>query len=138
MVGHHEQCIEELERELKNKTSYIKLVEIKLVELSSKVERMENHLCWCGQDALMQEEEPAVEDGGLEYTSESEYYTPPIASQLMIEGPIPIMLVGKLEIHSVRFGTLEEVVTSVVEGVLEEEGESSEGEDVEEFIVLVG
>jgi len=56
----------------------------------------------------------------------------------MIEGPIPIMPVGELEVHSVGFGTLEEVVMSVAEGVLEEEEESSEGEDVEEFIVLVG
>ena len=83
----------------------------------------------------MQEEPPAAEEE-LEYTSESEYYTPPVASWLMIEGPIPIIPIGELEIHRVGFGTLEEVATSVAEEVLEEE--SSEGEDVEEFVAPVG
>jgi len=36
-------------------------------------------LCRCSQVELMQEE-PPVEEEGLEYASETEYYTPPVAS----------------------------------------------------------
>jgi len=83
-------------------------------------------------------EEPAIkEDSDLEYASESEYYTPVMTCR-MIEGPLPIVPVGELEVHLMEFGTLEEVAMSTMEGVLEEEEESSEGKDVEEFIVLVG
>jgi len=136
LAGRHEQRIESLERELENKTAYIEAVEIALAELSSRVDGMEGKLCQCGQVEPMQEEPPAAEEE-LEYASELEYYTPPVASRLMIEGPIPIIPIGELEIHRVGFRTLEEVATSVAEEVLEEE-ESSEGEDVEEFIAPVG
>ena len=99
---------------------------------------MEGKLCQCGQVEPMQEESPAEEEE-LDYASETEYYTPPSALQLRIEGPIPIIPIGELEIHQVGFGTLEEVTTSVAEEVLEEEKEeeSSEGEDIEEFITPV-
>jgi len=136
IAGRHEQRIENLERELENKSSYIEAVEIALAELSSKVDGMEGRLCKCGQVEPIQEEPPAKEEE-LDYTSETEYYTPPTALQLRIDGPIPIIPIGELEIHRVGFGTLEEVATSVAEGVLEEE-ESSEGEDIEEFVAPVG
>jgi len=61
-----------------------------------------------------------------------------MTSQLMIEGPIPIIPIGELEIHHGGFRTLEEVATSVAEEALEEEKEeSSEGEDIKEFIAPV-
>jgi len=56
LAGHHEQHIDSLERELENKMAYIEAVEIALVELSSKVDRMEGKLCQCRQVELMQEE----------------------------------------------------------------------------------
>ena len=138
LAGCHEQRIESLERELENKTAYIEAVEIALAELSSRVDGMEGKLCRCGQVEPMQEEPPVTEEE-LEYASETEYYTPPVALQLMIEGPLPIIPVGELEIHRGGFGMLEEVATSVAEEVLEEEKEeeSSEGEDIEEFVLLV-
>jgi len=138
LAGHHKQRIENLEKELENKMAYIEAVEIALVELSSRMDGMEGKLCKCGQVELMQEEPPVTEEE-LEYASEMEYYTPPVALRLMIEGPIPIIPVGELEIHCGGFGTLEEVATSVAEEVLgeEKEEESSEGEDIEEFIVPV-
>ena len=122
---------------MENKTSYIEAVEIALAELSSKVDGMEGRLCKCGQVEPIQEEPPAEEEE-LDYASETEYYTPPTALQLRIDGPIPIIPIRELEIHRVGFGTLEEVATSVAEEVLEEEKESSEGEDIEEFVAPVG
>jgi len=138
LAGRHEQRIESLERELENKMAYVEAVEMALVKLSSRVDEMEGKLCRCGQAEPMEEESPVAEEE-LEYASESEYHTPPVASQLMIEGPIPIVPVGELEIHRGGFGTLEEVATSVAEEVLEEEKEeeSSEGEDVEAFVLPV-
>jgi len=106
LVGCHEQHIENLERELENKTAYIEAVEITLAELSSRVDGMEGKLCRCGQVELMQEE-PPVEEEELDYASEKEYYTPPVASRLMIEGPIPIIPIGELKIHRIGFRTLE-------------------------------
>jgi len=137
LAGCHEQHIESLERELENKMAYIKAMEIALVELSSRVDGMEGKLCQCGQVKLMQEEPPVVEEE-LEYASESEYHTPPMASRLMIKGPIPIIPIGELEIHRGGFRTLEEVAMSVAEEALEEEKEESlEGEDIKEFIAPV-
>jgi len=138
LAGRHEQRIESLERELENKTAYIEAVEIALAELSSRVDGMEGKLCRCGQVEPMQEEPPVTEEE-LEYASESEYHTPPVVSRLMIEEPIPIIPIRELEIHRGGFRTMEEVATSVAEGVLEEEKEeeSSEGEDIEEFIAPV-
>ena len=136
LVGRHKQRIKNLERELENKTAYIKAVEITLAELSSRVDGMEGKLCRCGQVELMQEE-PPVEEEELDYASEKEYYTPPVASRLMIEGPIPVIPIGELKIHHIGFRTLEEVATSVAEEVLEEEEESSEGEDIKEFVTPV-
>ena len=135
-MGCHEQHIEDVEHELQNKMSYIEAVEIALVELLSRANGMEGHLCRYGQVKPMQEE-PPVKEEELEFTSEMEYYTPLVASQLMIKGLIPIIPIGELKIHLVGFGTLEEVATSVTEEVLVEE-ESSEGKDIEEFIVPVG
>jgi len=62
LAGRHEQHIESLERELENKTAYIKAVEITLAELSSRVDGMEGKLCRCGQVKPMQEEPPVAEE----------------------------------------------------------------------------
>ena len=78
------------------------------------------------------------EEEELEYASEMEYHTPPMAIQGLIEGPPQIRPIDDLEITRGGFdeARLEETAISVAEEALADE-ESSAGEDVEAFIVPV-
>jgi len=133
LAGHHEQRIADLEVELKNKTSYIKSIEITLAELLLKVDTMEGKLCCCNEIQV----------------EEEDYHTPMVVAGLIEDIPrlIPI---GDVEVtpggfdEEVRDGEegsdmeLESVASKVMEQALEEEEDSSEGTDIKQFMYPVG
>ena len=146
LIGRYKSRFEQMEASLVEKSQYIKLLEINLATLTSRVDAMEDWLCHCGDWEVPQEVPEDDAWSELLYITQ-EYYTPPVMSMRMIKGPSAIVPIGDLEItrggfdEEVRDGDMESgsVAEQMAEVVLEEsEEESSAGEDIEEFIHPVG
>jgi len=71
VAGHHEQWIENLERNLEEKEVYINNLECAVVTLSSRIDAMEDKVCRCNEvqveEEVMEEDDPTSE---LSYKSQ--------------------------------------------------------------------
>jgi len=144
MAGRHEQRIDDLEKNLKEKEIYINNMECALATLTSRMDAMEDKVCRCNEvqveEVVEEEDDPTSE---LSY--ESQYFTPAAIAGLIEDVPYRLVPVSDVEVtlggfeEEVRDGDVEEnsVASQVAEQVLQEE-ESSDGTDVEQFMHPVG
>ena len=86
IAGRHEQRIEDLERNLKEKAIYINNIECALATLTSRMDTMEGKVCQCNE-VQVEEEVEEEDDPTSELSYESQYFTPMAIAGLIEDVP---------------------------------------------------